>query len=344
MTKKLVVTVVATLCTYWPSATKAADPPATASLGILNSVAGQVLLGTQWLNANADGETRIGAGQSLQTYAGRVEILLSPGVFVRLGDMSLARILSATATDAALAVDRGEATVEVVNLGSQSRLGMLQDNEAAELLTAGLYDFDADQHEIRVVKGEAVVEVGGRAVHLKSGYELKLAGASAGKPKKFDNKANEQKDLYRWTMQRSSYLAAANIDSARSYAAIDSAWSGARWYWSPSFNAFTYIPDKGIVHGPFGWAFYSPGRALEAPQFYSRIYARPPAQVCVPPTSVLPTGTGTSMGGLSKYESAPQPEVPARYAGVGRIMGIMGQAFSGSIGVSAGFPGSGMHP
>jgi hypothetical protein len=44
-------------------------------------------------------------------------------------------------------------------------------------------------------------------------------------------------------------------------------WYGNGWYWSPSYSAYTFIPDDGIFYDPFGWGFYSPWLAFEAPYF-----------------------------------------------------------------------------
>ena len=74
------------------------------------------------------------------------------------------------------------------------------------------------------------------------------------KSAKFDKKKNED-DFYRWASLRSSYLADANADAARTYivgGGWGPRWYGTGWYWDPWFSAYTFIPANGIFYGPFG--------------------------------------------------------------------------------------------
>src|ERR1700757_338271 len=92
----------------------AADTGRTpASPGTVNYVEGQVSLNTQALNAKSVGSALVEPGQSIVTEQGKTEVLLTPGVFLRLGDRSAARIVSAGLTDTRVAVEQGEAMVEV---------------------------------------------------------------------------------------------------------------------------------------------------------------------------------------------------------------------------------------
>src|SRR5262249_1053836 len=102
----------------------------------------------------------------------------------------------------------------------------------------------------------------------KGGRELDFAAGELLQPKKFDKKVYEDTDLYRWTSLRSSYLAEANVDAARTYVVGGGAWLGDGWYWDPWFGAYTWIPGDGLFYSPFGWVFYSPGFVWGAPVFF----------------------------------------------------------------------------
>jgi hypothetical protein len=253
-----------------------ADSPQTARPGTLNYVEGQAYIGTQTLNASSIGTVELARNQSLETGAGKAEILLTPGVFVRLGDRSSARMLSAGLTNTELELEQGEATVEVANIQWGNQLRIAEDGKATELLKTGLYEFDADHNLVRVFTGQAMVEDGDRRIKIKGGRQVDLEGPEPIKARKFDKKTFEQADLYRWTSLRSSYLAEANADAAQSYMATGYSaypgydWFADGWYWDPWFDAFTFIPGDGILFSPFGWGFYSPGFAYAAPFFHGR--------------------------------------------------------------------------
>ena len=128
----------------------------------------------------------------------------------------------------------------------------------------------AARKQLLVLDGEAIVDDNGRQVRVKGGHELTLNQEST-KPQGFDKKAYESSDLYKWSSLRSAYLAEANVDLGPSYIAgggYGLGWYGAGWYWDPWFSAYTFIPGDGIFYSPFGWGFYSPFFAFDAPIFF----------------------------------------------------------------------------
>ena len=127
--------------------------------------------------------------------------------------------------------------------------------DGSAFLTARLLLHDTDGH-----------------VKTKGGRELDLGLQRSPKANKFDKKANEDSDLYRWSSLRSSYVAEANVDASGIYAENGwgpwgMGWWGADWYWDPWFDAYTFIPGDGIFYSPFGWGFYSPWCVYGAPYF-----------------------------------------------------------------------------
>src|ERR1700683_3237635 len=69
-----------------------ADTPARP--GTVNYVEGQAAMGGQSLDAKSVG-AELGEGQSVTTLNGKAEILLTPGVFLRLGPNSSAKLVAA---------------------------------------------------------------------------------------------------------------------------------------------------------------------------------------------------------------------------------------------------------
>jgi hypothetical protein len=250
-------------------------------------VEGQATLGGQPLDRNAAGAVTLQPGQMLATQNGRAEILLTPGVFFRLGNNSSAEMVSPDLVNTEIRLSKGRALVEVDWLQKENRIRIDVGGTPVELQEKGLYDFDADHSQVRVFDGRAAAMQGTREVHVQGGHEMAL-NAPKLKAQGFDKKAHED-DLYRWSMLRSSYVAEANIEMARTYTggtgyggasyygapygggygygygyAADP-WYGLGWYWDPWFSAYTWLPGDGIFWNPWGYGFYSPLFAYRAP-------------------------------------------------------------------------------
>lgn len=238
--------------------------------GTLNYVEGQASVGAQSLDANSVGAVELHPGQTLTTQNGKAEILLTPGVFVRLGDQGSVTMISSSLIDTRMSIDRGESLVEVAEIHPENELRILEDGKSTELLKVGLYDFNETLHEVRVLDGEALLEVGEKGIKIKAGHLVDLATPEIRKSEKFDKKAVEAEDLYHWTSLRSGYLAEANADAAPTYSLGGFGWFGEGWYWDPWFDAYTFLPGDGIFYSPFGWGFYSPGCAYYAPFYGGR--------------------------------------------------------------------------
>src|ERR1700756_596259 len=73
----------------WSQSQRAGRP------GTLNYVEGQARIGDQELGANSVGSAELANGQSLTTQTGKAEILLTPGVILRVADNSAVKMISA---------------------------------------------------------------------------------------------------------------------------------------------------------------------------------------------------------------------------------------------------------
>jgi hypothetical protein len=248
----------------------------SATPGTLNYVEGQASIGDQTLDSKAVGSAQLRAGQTLQTGNGKAEMLLTPGVYLRLGDNSSAKMVSPNLTNTQVALDRGRAMVEVDEIHAQNDIRVSQPGAVTRLLKTGLYEFEAANHQVKVFDGKADVLAGDRNVTVKGGHELALNTAAQGKLKAqgFDKKRVEQSDdLYRWSSLRSEYLAEANVNTARMYYAngwYGPGWFGPGWYWDPWFGGFTFLPADGFLFSPFGWGFFSPLVVARVPVVVSR--------------------------------------------------------------------------
>jgi hypothetical protein len=237
--------------------------------GTLNYVEGQASMGEQQLNSKSVGSAELQNGQILSTGNGKAEILLTPGVYLRVGNNSSVKMISNSLTNIQVALNQGEAMLEVDQLYKENNVQIAQSNANTRIEKTGLYGFDAADNQVRVFDGKAVVSANDHNITVKGGHELGLNGEGKLKAHGFDKKEIVQSDdLYRWSSLRSEYLSEANVDTARLYYANGAwgpGWWGPGWYWDPFFGGFTFLPGDGFFYSPFGWGFYSPIVAYRVP-------------------------------------------------------------------------------
>ena len=237
------------------------NPPAANSAvpGTINYVEGMATVNGQPLDRQSIGSA-VEPGQVIATSQGRAEVLLAPGVFLRLGDNSAAQMISPDLTNTVVNINRGQAAVEVDQLFRENNIHIAENQVPVQLVKPGLYQFDADRGTVLVFKGEAAVARGnGKWVTIKEGHDLNVAeGVSASmKPAKFDAERQQSNSLYQWSSLRSEYLAEANSQLAPEYAAAGYA---PGWYWDPWMWDYTFLGPYPF-YSPFGWGFYPFGYA-----------------------------------------------------------------------------------
>jgi hypothetical protein len=228
--------------------------------GTLNYVEGQASIEGRPLSPNSVGNTELQAGQFLSTANGKAEILLTPGVFLRLGNNSTVQMISPNLTQIEVRLQQGCANVEVDQLYKQNIILVDLKNGQTQLVKKGLYAFNADTSTVRVFDGKADVFPGQnlqtdvKPIEVKGDHQLVLTGERA-KPQHFD-KASAGDDLYKWSSLRSEYLGEANINLATEYAGAPGFYPG--WYWAGGPYGYTWLPGDGIFWNPYGYGFYSP--------------------------------------------------------------------------------------
>jgi uncharacterized membrane protein YgcG len=230
--------------------------------GAVNYVEGQAAIDGQNLPA---GSAMLETNQVLTTGQGRVELLLTPGVFLRTRDNSEVRMVSPDLINTQVELMRGSAMLEVTELFKENNLSVLVGGVATRIDKMGLYDFNADQPAVSVLDGEATVSEGDMHVNVKKGHTVLLATGLPFKAQSFNRDAVESDPLYRWSELRSEYEAQANIQTAQAIV-VNGGWYGLGWYWDPFWNCYAFLPGDGILYSPFGWGFYSPGFVWRAPR------------------------------------------------------------------------------
>ena len=246
--------------------------PSVPRPGSLNYVEGQASIDDETVTSKAVGSAELNAGDVLSTGNGHAEMLLTPGVYLRLGKNSAVRMIAPELTNTQVAVLRGEAMVEVDQIHQENAIRVENSGSSTELLKNGVYDFMTEPApEIRVLDGKARVYEGDQHVDLGKGHEAFVGNAPL-KSEKFDRKdAERAEDLYQWSKLRSEYLAEATAATAQTYV-VDGGgwWYGPGWYWNPWWGMYSFVPGGGFFYNPFGWGLYSPYYVVRTP-----IYAYP---------------------------------------------------------------------
>jgi len=271
-----------------------AATPAEARVGSLDYVEGKAFVDGAAVNGTQATYPIVGTGQVLSTDKGHAEMLLTPGVYLRLDNNSEVRLLNASLTDTQVRLDEGAAMLEVDNLHKENLIRMQAGAGAVTVLKQGLYRFAADPASVRVLDGkvQAVVD----DVSVKAGKHREVSLVSHPTVSKFSPTNNDE--LSRWSRLRSEYQAEASMSSAQYLASTGLAWGYASWYWNPWFSTWTWFPASGWYMNPYGYGLYSPWVVYRyVPQRYYHGRSYVPGAVVRPPASAFVArprmGTGT---------------------------------------------------
>ena len=247
--------------------------------GVLNYVEGNAYLDGQPVSEKALRATFLNANDTLSTDIGKAEVLLTPGVFLRIGDNTQIRMISPSLTNTQIEVSKGEAMIEAAGLVKDNNIAIIDHGASVTIQKNGLYRIVGDNPPtIAVLDGKVDVAYGDKRVELGKGREAIIAEGL--KEQKFDPKKEDE--LYAWSNVRSEYDAAASYRAAKS-ASIDNNYGGwygygfdggfgPGWYWDNGFNSWAWLPGNGAFFSPFGWGFYGPGVVGYAPVIVAPVY------------------------------------------------------------------------
>jgi hypothetical protein len=225
--------------------------------GTVNYVEGQATLNGQPLGPNAAGYAVAEPNEPIDTQAGYVEVLLTPGAFLRIGHNSEVVLQSAGLANVQLQVVHGQAMIEAADLVSGTTMQVNMDGATTSIEKRGLYEFDANQQMVRVLDGKARVLDASRVKTVNKNDQLLLNGAKL-KTASFDKKAVEADPLYVWSAARSEAESESNVALAKNIN-VYGGWYGPGWYWNPFWADYAFLPGDGFLYSPFGYGFFAPG-------------------------------------------------------------------------------------
>jgi hypothetical protein len=267
----------------------------SAKAGLVHYVEGDVTIDGKTIEMKTSQFPEIKEEQVLETADGRAEVLLTPGVFLRVAENSSFRLVSNRLSDTRVEALTGSMLIEHGEINKDTQVTVLYKDRTISFLKSGLYRLNVGDCTFRVYQGEARVTSGDQSLTAKQAREVQLASVML-VATKFDNKVGDE--FYRWASRRASYLALANISAAKSLRDSGMRLTSGMWQWSPWFGMFTYVP-YGNYYSPFGYSFWSPGGVM---RWYQ-------------PRPSYPTyagGGGGYGGGGGRYDAASGYSIPSR--------------------------------
>jgi|SRR5271157_768200 len=301
-----------------------AQPVTSAKSGAVAYLEGQVYLDNERLEFSTVHFPQIKENSTLRTEDGRAEVLLTPGVVLRLGENSSLKMITNRLIDTRLELLTGAAVVEADNVEKDTSVTVVCKSGMVGLSKMGIYRFDAEPGRLRVFKGLADVKLGaetGEVILVPGGKAISLVGDTA-TAEKFNIEDTDSLD--RWSGHRGMVLAMANPSAAKSASSRPTFTFGmgmgmgmglCGWVWNPWYGVYTYVPCYGSYNSPYGYRYWSPNTVGQA-------YYHPPVY----------SGGG---GGNSGYGSAPYSTASAASngsSGVSNSVSAVSSAPSSSMG------------
>ncbi|HZU28093.1 MAG TPA: hypothetical protein VFA04_21360 [Bryobacteraceae bacterium] len=259
--------------------------------GILYFFVGDVFLGDAQLEQKFGRFPDIEAGQELRTGVGRAEVLLTPGVFLRIDQNSSIRMLSTTFADTRVALVRGSAILEATEITPGTAVALAYQNWEIRVPQKGVLRIDTSPASVRPYQGDAVVsgKSGAAPVTVHEGETLPLADVLLAEPAK--TPGND--DFKHWALLRSEAIATDNTVAA---GIVDD--PGQADSSGLAAGGYTYFPGGSVpsvdIGDPYGLSFWSPFQSTLTAVYLQQYFYSPVYLVWGgrqwPPARVIPHG------------------------------------------------------
>ena len=184
----------------------------SAKSGLVHYIEGDVTVDGTAVSDKMGTFAELKKDRELNTDAGRAEVLLTPGVFLRVGEQSSIRMLNTALADTRVEILSGNSMLEADTPMKDNLVTIVYKGYETTFLKHGLYEFQTSPAQLKVYSGEASVSAGGQTVTVHEGHVLAFTAALA--QEHFDNKNGDS--LYRWSKVRSEYISVANVSAAKS--------------------------------------------------------------------------------------------------------------------------------
>jgi hypothetical protein len=185
--------------------------------GLIHFFEGAVFLGDQPLQPRLGKFASVPQGGELRTEHGRAEVLLTPGVFLRMGDNSTIRMLSNDLADTQVELQSGSAIVNSAEPNADTSVTLIYKDWKIHFLRKGVYRIDSDPPLLGVQQGEAEVFAKSSKEPISVARGMSLPFASVLVPERTDelDKQQSSDELSEWENGRSQSIVADNAISAQ---------------------------------------------------------------------------------------------------------------------------------
>jgi len=256
-----------------------AQPVISAKSGLVAYIEGKVFVGDQPVQLSLTSFPDVKENMVLRTEEGRAEILLSPGMFLRVGENSSFRMITNRLIDTRLELLTGSAVVEADEVAKDTNVTVVANKASILIARHGLYRFDMQPARVKVFDGVASVTTGEQTTPVGAGRLLSL-DSDAASVEKFNKEDTDALD--RWSKRRAENVAMANVSSAKqvhdygctNYGTnYNSNWASAPvnsvpvnspcynpcgWRYNTWYGMVTYIPCGANIYSPYGYRYWSP--------------------------------------------------------------------------------------
>ena len=205
--------------------------------GVIHFFEGAVYLGDRPLESHLGKFPSVPQGAELRTAEGRAEVLLTPGVFLRMGDRTAIRMVANDLADTRVELQTGSAIVDSGEPNADTSVSLIYKNWRVHFLRKGVYRIDSDPPCLWVRQGEAEVftGTGGQPISVEHGMNLPLAAVLV--PEQRPNELSGD-SLSDWADGRGESIAADDAITAQIDEDPASQTTG--------LDSFTYFPSLGM--------------------------------------------------------------------------------------------------
>ena len=252
--------------------------------GLIQYTSGSVLIADHPVQKTTTNLPGVKKGETLTTGTdGAAEILLTPGVFLRMVENSTIRMDSVALTDTRVSILQGSVMVECDEISKENNVTFLVSGHEIEVRKKGVLRIDFDPAKLSVIQGDAFV-ADSTNMTVSSGKSVLLSAAVPQPVKYALNKKTD--DLYLFSETRSADSAyATNVVSKSMYDTGSSCFSNS-WYYMQPVSMYAYLPC-GQFTSPFGFSFFGLNNGFMyggIPYYY-------------PPPGIIANGFGYGVGG-----------------------------------------------
>jgi len=227
--------------------------------GVVYYFDGFVYLDDQQLEPHLGKFPSVPQGSELRTELGRAEVLLTPGVFLRLSDKSAIRMLANDLANTRVELQKGSAIMDSAAPNFGTAVTLVFRDWQVRSPQAGSYRIDADPPHFWVLKGQAEVVAGaeGKPVTVKQGMDLPLAASLVPE----ESTAEPADGLSDWAKGRRDSIDADNMITQQ----IDADPGASQ---PADLGGFSYFPLVGLTSAGLSYNLYGSTQPSQA-GFYS---------------------------------------------------------------------------